>query len=62
MGIWDNVKDWFTKYDIEEDKKKYANEIAKLNEALLAKEREAVKKDRKLIKKRWRTVCQNYQK
>lgn len=51
MGIWDNVKDWFTKYDIEEDKKKYANEIAKLNEALLAKEREAIKKRQEAYKK-----------
>lgn len=51
MGMWDSVKDWFTKYDIEEDKKKYADATDKLNEALLAKEREAIKKRQEGYKK-----------
>lgn len=51
MGLWDNVKDWFTKYDIEEEKKKYANETAKLNDALSAKEREAIKKRQEALEK-----------
>lgn len=51
MGMWDSVKDWFTKYDIEEDKKKYADVTEKLNEALLAKEREAIKKRQEAYKK-----------
>lgn len=51
MGLWDNVKDWFTKYDIEEEKKKYAGEIEKLNEALSAKEREAIKKRQEALEK-----------
>lgn len=51
MGMWDSVKDWFTKYDIEEDKKKYADVTEKLNQALLAKEREAIKKRQEAYKK-----------
>lgn len=51
MGLWDNVKDWFTKYDMEEEKRKYADETAKLNDALSAKEREAIKKRQEALEK-----------
>lgn len=51
MGLWDNVKDWFTKYDMEEEKKKYAGETEKLNEALSAKEREAIKRRQEALEK-----------
>lgn len=51
MGLWDNVKDWFTKYDMEEEKKKYASETEKLNEALSAKEREAIKRRQEALEK-----------